>query len=297
MSTKLKKSADGRLFVVHECPHCGANLRNKAEDIGQPSRCKTCSAPITVPGQDLYQAYLKSLEPAPESPSAPVLNLGISDEDESLDTAPARPPRIVTQSKPRSQSSRIVTLDDERDAAESYDRYAPASDDYLKLTAVPGETVLMRFGPATAAVVGLQVLTGLGILLWVLILVGVILTGRDDFRDRPGTALGGTFIMAVYGFCILVLPWLIALLKVWHRSYVITNRRILSKSGLASLNAQEVRTGSVSGMSVKQSFLGRLFGFGTVHVFADGTNLRIFWVDHPVAIAAAVRSAVEASKS
>ena len=26
MSTKLKKSADGRLFVVHECPHCGAKV-------------------------------------------------------------------------------------------------------------------------------------------------------------------------------------------------------------------------------------------------------------------------------
>lgn len=294
MSTKLKKSADGRLFVVHECPHCGANLRNKAEDIGQPSHCKTCDTAITIPGQDLYQAYLKALEPAPEPPSAPSLNLGLAADDEGPDTAPVRPPRIVSQPRPRSQSSRIVTLDDERDAADSYDRFGPASDDYLKLTAVPGETVMMRFGPATAAVVGLQVLTGLGFLLWLLILAGVILTGRDDFRDRPGTAMGGTFIMAVYGFCILVMPWLIALLKVWHRSYVITNRRILSKSGLASLNAHEVRTESVSGMSVKQSFLGRLFGFGTVHVFADGTNLRIFWVDHPVAVAAAVRSAVEA---
>jgi len=157
MSTKLKKSADGRLFVVHECPHCGANLRNKAEDIGQPGRCKSCSAPITIPGQDLYQAYLQTLEPAPEPPSAPKLNLGISDDDESLDTAPARPPRIVTQSRTRPQSSRIVTLDDERDAAESYERYTPGGDDFLKLTAVPGETVMMRFGPATAAVVGLQV--------------------------------------------------------------------------------------------------------------------------------------------
>lgn len=308
MPTKLKKSADGRLFVSYECPDCGANLRNRAEEIGRPGRCKYCEASHTIPGLDLYQAYLESQSasreernvrgappPRDQAPSRP-LRLGIEDELDNIDPPPARIPRATSQTRSRSGESRLVTLDDERDATRVSNRYDSSEDDYVRMTALPGEKVRLRFGPATAAVVGLQVLVGLGTLLWILAIVGVILTGRNDFRDRPGTAFGGTLIMAVYGFCILVLPWLIALLRVWNRIYVITDQRILSKSGLASLNVQEVRTESVSGLSVKQSIFGRIFGFGTVHVYADGTNLRIFWVDHPVAIAAAVRSVVEPEK-
>lgn len=299
MPTRLKKSADGRLFVSYECPDCGSHLRNRAEEIGNQQRCKHCGGNHSIPGRELYQAYLISqqssrAEPHPvDDQPVPSLRLGLEDSLESIQKPQYRQSRATAEPQPRSAGSRIVTLDDERDASRNSDRYDSENGDYFSMTALPGEQVRLRFGPATSAIVGLQILVGLGVLLWILTVVGVALTGRNDFRDRPGTALGGTFIMAVYGFCILVLPWLIALLRVWRRTYVITDQRILSKSGLASLNVHEVRTESVSGFMVKQSLFGRLLGFGTVHVFADGTNLRIFWVDHPVAIAAAVRSVVD----
>jgi DNA-directed RNA polymerase subunit RPC12/RpoP len=299
MPTKLKKSADGRLFVVYECPDCGADLRSKAEDIGQSNRCKSCGGHLTIPGNDLYQAYLKSIEPSQQTPgpppsvSSPGLNLGIGDDFESFDAPAPRPTRAPSQPRPRPKPPRIVTLDNERDSIEDDDQYGHSDRDYLSLTTVAGESITLRFGPATAAVVGLQVIVGLGVLLWLVLVIGVILNGRNDFRDRPGIALGGTIITAVYSFCILVLPWLIALLSIWNRKYVITDRRILSQSGLAGLNVKEIRTESVSGLSVRQSFFARLFGFGSLSIFADGTSLRIYCVDRPIAIAAAVRSVIE----
>ena len=103
-------------------------------------------------------------------------------------------------------------------------------------------------------------------------------------------------ILTVYTFAFLVLPSLIALLRILKRKYTITDQRVVSRSGLASLSVNEVRTESISGLTIGQSLFGRLFGYGTVHVYADGTSVRLISVDHPIAVASAIRSVIESNE-
>lgn len=51
---------------------------------------------------------------------------------------------------------------------------------------------------------------------------------------------------------------------------VLTDRRVLGKTGLISRESIELLLSKVEGLQVKQSILGRLFGFGTVIVTGTG---------------------------
>ena len=170
------------------------------------------------------------------------------------------------------------------------------ADDYISMTLNPGEKVLMQFGPATAAIVALQIVTGIMVLFWLMTIIGIIVTGRNDFVNRPGLALGGTLISMIYLFAMMVLPTLIPLMMLMRRRNTITNMRIVTRSGLVSLNVNEVYNSSISGLSIRQHLFGRWFGYGTVHVYADGTHIRLTSVDQPIAVASAVRLAIASEK-
>ena len=297
MATKLKKSADGRLFVVYECPHCQGNLRSLAELIGNPTRCKSCGGNHTIPGDELYRTYLKAVQPEPEPFRAPPLRLDIDSDD--------RLPGPSSRIEPARAKRKTVEYDADPPDEPSFrsprnsrypDAVQPVFDDYVAMTSHPGEQIRLQFGPSTAAVLALQIIVGLMAFLWLLIVAGSIITGRQDFRNRPGTAFGGTVILTVYTFAFLVLPSLIALLRILKRKYTITDQRVVSRSGLASLSVNEVRTESISGLTIGQSLFGRLFGYGTVHVYADGTSVRLISVDHPIAVASAIRSVIESNE-
>ena len=51
---------------------------------------------------------------------------------------------------------------------------------------------------------------------------------------------------------------------------VLTDRRVLAKTGLISRESIELLLSKVEGIQVKQGILGRLFGFGTVIVTGTG---------------------------
>jgi hypothetical protein len=90
----------------------------------------------------------------------------------------------------------------------------------------------------------------------------------------------------------MVLPTLIPLMMLMRRRNTITNMRIVTRSGLVSLNVNEVHNASISGLSIRQHLFGRWFGYGTVHIYADGTHLRLTSVDQPIAVTSAVRLAI-----
>lgn len=296
MATKLKKSADGRLFVVHDCPHCTIQIRHRIEEIGQSDRCKECGGHLSVPGQDLYQAYLRtqSTSPAPSESISP-LKLDLSNPAPFFADTVKTSGISAKRNRPgRESSSAFTSPSGTYSAGPSFDHSQSdeAFDDYIAMTTHDNERIVLQFGPSETAVLTLQIVVALMTLIWLLIVIGTFMNGRGDFLDRPGTVLGGTLIIAAYGFLILVLPSLIALLRILKRKYTITDQRIVSRSGLVSLSVHEVKTADASGISTWQTLFGRLFGYGTVHVYADGTSVKLISVDHPIAVAAAVRSVV-----
>jgi membrane protein YdbS with pleckstrin-like domain len=52
----------------------------------------------------------------------------------------------------------------------------------------------------------------------------------------------------------------------------ITSRRVLKKSGWVAIHADEISVSKVETVSVNQGIIGRMFGFGTIHVLGTGGN-------------------------
>lgn len=60
-------------------------------------------------------------------------------------------------------------------------------------------------------------------------------------------------------------------------SYVLTNKRLIFKTGITSSSIAKLVLAKCEGLSVKQSFLGKIFGFGTIIVTTGGvTNFYSF---------------------
>lgn len=294
---KLRKNAKGELFIAFDCPHCQAELKNRVEQIGMFERCSFCSGKFTIPGDEVYRAYLETqskrrLEQARPAPA----KTQIQPDPEPVHR-PRRDPSRVQRSPEVETRSGAVAIDlDHSDLHQSIKDQGYIADDYISTTLNPGEKVLMQFGPATAALVALQIITGIMVLFWVLVIVGIIVTGRNDFVNRPGLALSGTLLSIIYLFAMMVLPTLIPLLMLMKRRNTITSQRIVTRSGLVSLNVNEVHNSSISGLSIRQHLFGRWFGYGTIHIYADGTHVRLTSVDQPIAVASAVRLAIDSAK-
>lgn len=290
---KLKKNASGVLFITYECPHCHCALKNKAEEIGRPHTCRDCGGQFPIPGKEIYQNYLAAQTSRQQTDGAQA-----QPEPKPARQSAARPNR--NQPEP---SFEPLQLQDEFSGGDyRYSRVSTshlgsgrsgnnsnAFDDYVDLTLKKGETILMQFGPAAAAVLALQILLAVMSLIWILIFVSLVFFGNADIFTKFGAV--------VYTFCMFVLPTLIALMRIMKRKYTITNQRVVSRSGLASLSVNEVRNDSVSGLSIRQSLFGRWFGYGTVHLYADGMNLKLTSVDQPIEIASAVQSAIQSAKA
>jgi membrane protein YdbS with pleckstrin-like domain len=90
---------------------------------------------------------------------------------------------------------------------------------------------------------------------------------------------------------VLVIPFFL-----WLKSFEqgVTNRRVVLKSGIVSRDTTEIRLEAIEKIEIKQTVLGRIFNFGTVHVTGKGTaSLIIKDIDDPIEIKRAIESAVE----
>ena len=62
----------------------------------------------------------------------------------------------------------------------------------------------------------------------------------------------------------------------WSDEFVITNKRIVMKTGLLSRRTLEMNLNKVETVNVDQSIFGRLLGYGTVAVIGTGGTKEIF---------------------
>lgn len=103
----------------------------------------------------------------------------------------------------------------------------------------------------------------------------------------------------IFGVSIICLPisamlLLYAWLKIRSTEMGITNKRVIRKSGVIMRNTDEIRLSKVESVSVKQGFLGRIFGYGDVIISGSGGNDAVMkGVRDPLAFRRAVDDACE----
>ncbi|MCO5234350.1 MAG: PH domain-containing protein [Chitinophagales bacterium] len=73
------------------------------------------------------------------------------------------------------------------------------------------------------------------------------------------------------------------LLKRYTDEFVITNRRIIIKTGLVSRKTFEMNLSKIESVNVNQSILGRILGYGSIDIIGTGGTRETFPdIFHPI---------------
>ena len=84
----------------------------------------------------------------------------------------------------------------------------------------------------------------------------------------------GLLVYSLYGF-----------LKLYMTERIITNKRVVYKEGIISLNTEELKNDKIEGIEVKQDILGKILDYGDVVFTGIGASKVIFIaVDNPIKV-------------
>lgn len=125
---------------------------------------------------------------------------------------------------------------------------------YLKQSLAPGETIVAVF----------KLHWSMWIRFWVVIVLGVVAVVALLFAQIDwAAALAALLAILIAGY-----QWL------WLRAIeqAVTTRRVVRKTGIVSRTTTELRLASVETVDLRQSFWGRVFGYGDVEVTGRGES-------------------------
>ena len=71
---------------------------------------------------------------------------------------------------------------------------------------------------------------------------------------------------------LLFIPIPIMWFKRWCCNIGVTNKRFVWKSGFIARDTWEIRLDAIEGCDIKNTFLGRIFGYGTLHITGRGNK-------------------------
>jgi uncharacterized membrane protein YdbT with pleckstrin-like domain len=101
----------------------------------------------------------------------------------------------------------------------------------------------------------------------------------------------GWFVVAI-GFSIGSLILLVHIVTLMTTEIVITNFRFVYKTGWIARNAQEVSLSNIEEVTLRQSFWGRLFGFGVLVIRGTGVGvIELPAIDDPLVVRKKIESA------
>ncbi len=107
--------------------------------------------------------------------------------------------------------------------------------------------------------------------------------------------LGAWAVLILLGVIIVgVFIFLAAAIKMSTTDFAVTNRRVILKRGWLNRHTQELAVQSVEGVSLDQSLIARIFGYGRVIVTGTGDAVIVF---PPMAHPVAFRRAIEAARA
>ena len=83
---------------------------------------------------------------------------------------------------------------------------------------------------------------------------------------------------------------LVPLIQYWTSEFAITNKRVIVKEGLLYRDTLELNLQRVESVSVDQSLMGRMLGYGTITIIGTGGTRETF---HRIAYPLEFRKAVQ----
>lgn len=123
-----------------------------------------------------------------------------------------------------------------------------------------------------------------GILGFVAFLLVISYFVNAELQKDPGTKWIVIFfvIWALYDF-----------LKLYTTEMVITNKRVICRKGVISVKTEELKNTKVESIEIKQSILGRIFGYATIWFSGTGTSkVKFEAIDDPWAIKSRIESVI-----
>ena len=99
-------------------------------------------------------------------------------------------------------------------------------------------------------------------------------------------------VLGVVGIGIII--FISMMVKKWTTEIGVTSHRFVEKKGLFSLRSNEIALPNIEGVKVEQSFLGRIFGYGTVRIEGTGVDaVTTPTIANPVGFVRAIQTAKE----
>lgn len=78
--------------------------------------------------------------------------------------------------------------------------------------------------------------------------------------------------------------FLLPLVDIYSSEFVITNRRVIMKTGLISRSTLEMNLSKIESVNVDQSIMGRILGFGSITLVGSGSTRETFnGISKPIA--------------
>jgi len=118
--------------------------------------------------------------------------------------------------------------------------------------------------------------------------LGIALLVVEQMAQAERTVLiasgGVVFALAAMSF---VRAWF----KRWVTEFVITDRRVIYKTGFISRHTAEMNMDKIESVNVDQGILGRMLDYGTIHVLGTGQGLEHL---HRIASPMQLRNAITA---
>jgi uncharacterized membrane protein YdbT with pleckstrin-like domain len=100
---------------------------------------------------------------------------------------------------------------------------------------------------------------------------------------------------------ILAIPFWFGLLRVIEGialEVAVTSDRFVRKAGLIAVTTEEVSLDKIEEVNVEESILGRIFGFGSIHVHGTGAGrIRVVMVADPERLRREIQTARESLKN
>jgi len=86
---------------------------------------------------------------------------------------------------------------------------------------------------------------------------------------------------------------LIGWLNLYTTEMVVTNKRVICKKGFISVDTEEIKNAKIESVEIKQSFLGRIFKYGTIYFSGTGTSkVKFRAIDNPWAIKSKIETII-----
>ncbi|MDX1293019.1 MAG: PH domain-containing protein [Hyphomonas sp.] len=95
-----------------------------------------------------------------------------------------------------------------------------------------------------------------------------------------------------------IVYFIMEMVRINTTEFVVTDRRVVLKTGLWSADVEEIALDAIEGSSLKQGILGRIFGYGRLSINGRGeTHIRFPNMAHPQEFRAQAEKAKQTAPS